>query len=108
VAGDDLFGVANGCEIDAGIPAEEYIDVHIDGHRYTLQLSWGQGGGFLVAAVVMRKIGMKKIWGLGLFSYRSRGIQKRSQQFGDAGGIHGQKNTDCRWMIGNLKKRLHA
>jgi hypothetical protein len=33
VAGNDVFGIADGGEIDAGIPAEEYIDVR----RYMLQ-----------------------------------------------------------------------
>jgi len=27
VAGDDVFGIADGGEVDAGVPAEEYIDV---------------------------------------------------------------------------------
>jgi hypothetical protein len=31
VAGDDILGVADGGQVDAGVPAEEYIDVR----RYT-------------------------------------------------------------------------
>jgi|SRR5271166_7207950 len=48
VAGDDLFFVADGCEIHASVPALEYIDVR----RYTLELSGGQDSGFLVASLV--------------------------------------------------------
>src|SRR5208282_6180312 len=48
VAGDDFFGVADGGEVDAGIPADEYIDVC----RYMLQLGGGQDSGFLVAALL--------------------------------------------------------
>ena len=41
VAGDDLFGVADGGEIDAGVPFQKYIDVC----RYTLKLCFGQHRG---------------------------------------------------------------
>jgi hypothetical protein len=34
VAGDDVFGVADGGQVDAGVPAQKYIDVR----RYMLQL----------------------------------------------------------------------
>jgi hypothetical protein len=34
VAGDDFFGVTDGGEVDAGIPAEKYIDVR----RYIMQV----------------------------------------------------------------------
>ena len=38
VAGDDFIGVADGCEVGAGVPAEEYIDVG----RYTFELGRGE------------------------------------------------------------------
>jgi hypothetical protein len=37
VAGDDVFWVADGGEVDAGVPAEKYIDVG----RYIVQLREG-------------------------------------------------------------------
>jgi hypothetical protein len=37
VAGDDFFGVADGGEVDAGVPAEEYIDVC----RYMVEVDGG-------------------------------------------------------------------
>jgi hypothetical protein len=37
VAGDYFFGIADGGEIDAGIPAEKHIDVR----RYILELCCG-------------------------------------------------------------------
>jgi hypothetical protein len=37
VAGDYFFGIADGGEIDASIPAEKYIDVR----RYMLELCCG-------------------------------------------------------------------
>jgi hypothetical protein len=37
VAGYDIFLVADGGQVDAGVPALEYIDVR----RYTLQLGGG-------------------------------------------------------------------
>jgi hypothetical protein len=38
VAGDDFFTVANGGEVDAGVPAAQYIDVR----RYMLELDGGE------------------------------------------------------------------
>jgi len=61
VAGDDLFGIADGSEIYARIPAEKYIDVR----RYTM-----------IESVIGR---WSLVVGLG---------QERPEQFGDAGGIH--------------------
>ena len=51
VAEDDLFRVADGGEVDAGIPAQEYIDVG----RYTLKLGGGQDSRFLTG---LRRFGM--------------------------------------------------
>jgi hypothetical protein len=48
VAGYDFFGVADAGEVDAGVPAEEYIDVR----RYMLELGGGQDNRFLVASLV--------------------------------------------------------
>src|SRR5689334_6192791 len=42
VAGHNFFRVADGGEIDTGVPAEQYIDVY----RYLFQLRFGQGQGF--------------------------------------------------------------
>jgi len=54
VASDDVFGVADGGEVDAGVPAEEYIDVR----RYILELGGGQDSRFLVATLLgMTSIG---------------------------------------------------
>src|SRR2546429_1428992 len=47
-AGYDFFGVADAGEVDAGVPAEEYIDVR----RYMLELGGGQDNRFLVASLV--------------------------------------------------------
>ena len=71
VAGDDLLGIADGGEVDAGVPAEKYIDVR----RYIIQLGgrelgWcGQerlqqfrdAGGIHVTADCSR-------WGMGWFA----------------------------------------
>jgi hypothetical protein len=43
VAGDDFFFVADGGEVDARVPAEEYIDVH----RYMLKLGGRQHSRYL-------------------------------------------------------------
>ena len=79
VAADDVFGVADGGEIDAGIPAEEYIDVC----RYMLELSWGKDSRFLTG---LRRFGMTSAGGC----VRNWGGEKKLQQFGDADRIHGR------------------
>ena len=53
VAGDDVFRVADGGEVDTGVPAQEYIDVR----RYTLELCRGEESRFLVALL----LGMTKV-----------------------------------------------
>ena len=54
MASDDVFGVADGGEVDAGVPSEEYIDVR----RYILELGGGQDNRFLVATLLgMTSIG---------------------------------------------------
>jgi hypothetical protein len=62
VASDNLFRIADGGEIDAGIPAEKYIDER----RYTL-----------IERVVSRRA-----------LVAGRHPQERGEQFGDAGGVH--------------------
>jgi hypothetical protein len=62
VAGDDIFGVADGGEVDVSVPLEEYIDVR----RYILQLRGEQDGSVRVAArfemrIVEMKIGEMNI-----------------------------------------------
>jgi len=52
VAGDDLFFVADGGQVDAGVPADEYIDVC----RYMVQLRGRENSRFLTAA--LRRFGM--------------------------------------------------
>ena len=71
VAGYDFFGIADGSEVDAGVPAEQYIDVR----RYTLQLSGGQDSRFLVASL----LGMTR---------GGAGREEWVEQFGDAGLVH--------------------
>jgi len=65
----------DGAEIDARIPAEEYIDVC----RYILQLRLGEHGFFFCAGA-------------------NRSEQKRFQQLRDAGEVHGK---DCRLSVEN-------
>ena len=67
VAGDYFFWIADGGEVDAGVPAEEYIDVR----RY-----------MFVECVVGRE---PLVVGI---------LQERLEQFGDAGGVHVE--SDCR------------
>jgi hypothetical protein len=50
VAGDDFFFVADGGEVDSGVPAPKYIDVR----RYILKLGFGEASGFLA----MKPLGM--------------------------------------------------
>ncbi len=38
MTGDDLLGLAHRSEVDAGVPAEQHIDVR----RYILQLGFGE------------------------------------------------------------------
>jgi hypothetical protein len=89
VAGHDLVGVADGSEVDAGVPADEYIDVC----RYTLKLCGGQESGFLPFTPF--RVGMTWIRSGG-------GPQEWFQQLGDAGRVHGI--PDCRWRIVDLGK----
>ena len=53
MASDNFFGIADGGEVDAGIPAKEYIDVR----RYVLELSFGKDSRFLA----MRLLGMTRV-----------------------------------------------
>jgi len=81
VAGYDFFGVADGGEVDAGIPAEEYIDVR----RYTMQLGGGQDCRFLSG---FRRFGMTTAlrdcdWG----------AEEGVEQLGDAGRVHRGKRV---------------
>ena len=75
VAGDDLFRVADGREVDAGVPAEKYIDVC----RYTLQLGEGRDSRFLTAPLA--RFGMTR----GCRGGRSK---EGFEQLGDTGGVH--------------------
>ena len=59
VAGDYFFWVADGGEVDAGVPAEEYIDVR----RYMLELCGGQDSRFLIGPLAL--FGMTRVWGDG-------------------------------------------
>jgi hypothetical protein len=88
VAGDDFFGVADGGEVDAGVPAEEYIDVR----RYMLKLGGGQDSGFLSTPLGARLSSVPHFgvrW-FGLLRFGMTGADERGQQLGDAGGVHGQ------------------
>jgi len=75
VAGDDLVWVADGGEVDAGVPAEEYIDVR----RYKLQVGHREPLRFAQGRLKT---------GVGL-------LQEWFQELGDAGGLHSL--FDCRW-----------
>ena len=82
VAGDDVFGVADGGEVDAGVPAEKYIDVG----RYIAQLGGGEDGRFLAGPLA----------GFEMTRAGSGGRpEERFQQLGDAGGVHGTR-SECR------------
>jgi hypothetical protein len=59
VAGDDFFGIADGGEVNAGVPAEEYIDVR----RYTVQLRRRQNSRFLTGPSA--RFGMTRVCGGG-------------------------------------------
>jgi len=58
VAGDYFFFVADGGEVDAGVPVDKYIDVR----RYTLELCGGQDSRFLTG---FRRFGMTRVLGGG-------------------------------------------
>jgi hypothetical protein len=59
VAGYDFFRVADGGEVDTGVPAEEYIDVR----RYMMELSGGEDSRFLTGPLA--RFGMTRVWGGG-------------------------------------------
>jgi hypothetical protein len=65
--------LADGGEVDAGVPAEEKIDVC----RYMFQLGRAENSRFLAS------LGMTILKGGG-----ARGDEEGLQQFGDAGGVH--------------------
>jgi hypothetical protein len=77
VAGDDFFGVTDGGEVDAGVPAEKYIDVR----RYMMQLGGGQDSRPLASC---RRFGTTM--GCGVSGRADEGLE----QFGNAGGVHGK------------------
>jgi len=81
VAGHDFFGVADGGEVDAGVPAEEYIDVR----RY-----------MLIECVVGCQSLVVGRWL----------SEKGTEEFGDAGGVHG--NFDCRLPVGDLGEKCES
>ena len=63
VTGDNLFRVADGGQVDAGILANEYIDVR----RYTTQLIGRQNSRFLSGC---RRFGMTKLRDFGMTELR--------------------------------------
>lgn len=93
VTGDDLFRVADGSEVDAGVPAKEYIDVR----RYILEVFRRK---FLVVGGAnncrltgrLARFGMTRDLG-------SSGAEEWLQQFGDAARVH--SIVDCR-LAGQL------
>src|SRR5258708_2945072 len=56
VAGDYFFWIADGGQVDAGVPVEEYIDVR----RYTSELGRGQNSRFLTGP--SDRFGMTRVW----------------------------------------------
>jgi hypothetical protein len=95
VAGDDVFGVADGGQIDAGVPPDEDIDIR----RYTLQLCQRQDSRLLTG---LRRFAMAIVRARGFARDRGPAREKGLEQLGDAGGVHGI--VDCRWQIGGLGK----
>jgi hypothetical protein len=77
VASDDVFSVANGGKVDAGVPAEKYIDVR----RYILELSGRQDSRFPSTPLRASLTGPSARFGM------TRG-QKGPEQFGDRGRLH--------------------
>jgi hypothetical protein len=63
VADDNLFRVAHGGQVDAGVPAEKYIDVR----RYTMQLSGRQDSRFLSG---LRRFRMTRLRDFGMTELR--------------------------------------
>jgi len=102
VASDNLFGIANGSQVDAEIPANQYIDIR----RYMFQLGMGKSTLFLL---VVSPIGVFRCW-----MCRVRGIprldgklQKRLEQLGDPGSVHRGSvyrgaNPDCKRESGSF------
>ena len=96
VTGDDLFGVADGGQVDAGIPAEEYIDVR----RYTLELRGGEDSRFLTGVRRFRMTRARELRSSCSISGRTGVCERRmvrdcdrcaeegGEQLGDAGGVH--------------------
>ena len=86
VAGDDGFGFADGGQVDAGIPAKEYIDIR----RYILHLCGGQDSGSLSGFRRFGRTGLcfcvTRISG-----DRDRPAEKGDQQVGDTGDVHGSR-----------------
>jgi len=91
VAGYDFFWVADGCEVDAGVPAEEYIDVR----RYVLELGRGEDSRFLAGPSA--RLGMTIVWDWS---------QERFEQFGDAGGVHELSIVDRAERFGIFRSLL--
>jgi hypothetical protein len=92
VAGDDLIFIADGGEVDAGVPADEYIDVR----RYIMELKRRQQDRFLTAA--SHRLGMTRVCGSGW-------AEEWFQQFGDAGGVHGISILDWRLVLAEVAGR---
>ena len=118
---DHLFRVAESGQVDAGIPANQYIDVR----RYTLQLSGRQESRFLFG---VRRFRMTNARGLGIMNARAfrnlsgfrtttartRGTssdrdwlaEKGLQQFGDARAIHESRLTIVDGVVVDLCKEM--
>jgi hypothetical protein len=73
VAGYYFFFVADGGQVDAGVPVEKYIDVR----RYIFELSGGEDSRFLTGPSA--RFGMTRLSG---------GGYEGLEQFGDAGRVH--------------------
>jgi hypothetical protein len=78
MAGDNLFGVANSGQVDAGVPAKKHIDVH----RYLLPLTGGQGRRFVDPLGVATGIPLGYDW------YSDWYSKKRFEQLGDSNRVH--------------------
>jgi hypothetical protein len=91
VAGDDFFTVANGGEVDAGIPAAQYIDVR----RYMLELGGGEDSRVFPIVYCFEMTGVCELvlCNTGIILYYNRCNEERFQQLCDAGRVHSIRFT---------------
>jgi hypothetical protein len=92
VTSDDFFGIADCGEVDAGVPAEKYIDVR----RYMLELRGRENSRFLTGPLA--RFGMTRVLGSGR-------VKEWFEQFGDAG--IGHEVFDCRLVVLDWESKIY-